>query len=124
MPDEVAQIITHCEERLMKAKMITKPFSVTEIQGSILKEHLVEEDYLVPHKVSILIPSASHYHSQTSVLKRSPILDSINEKLQIAILISISNSNPSANIAVGGQAVSITGGSQTTDPTRNRGRRG
>ena len=111
MPDDVAQIITHCEERLMKAKMITEPFSVTEIQGGILKEYLIEEDYLVPHKVSILIPFASHHHSQTSVLERFLILDSINEDLQVAILILISNSNSSVNGAVGGQAVSIIGGS-------------
>ena len=111
MPDEVAQIITHCEERLMKAKTITEPFSVSEIQGGILKEYLIEEDYLVPHKVSILIPFVSRYHSQTSMLKRSLILDSINEELRVAILISISYSNSSANGVVGSQAVSIAGGS-------------
>ena len=50
-PDEAAQIIAHCEERLIKAKIITSPFSATEIQGGILKEHLTDEDYLAPHKV-------------------------------------------------------------------------
>ena len=58
------------------------------------------------------------------MLKRSLILDSINEELRVAILISISNSNSSVIGAVGDQAVSITGGSQTTDATRNGGRRG
>ena len=62
MPDEVAQIITHCEERLIQAKTIMEPFSVAKIQGGILKEYLIEEDYLVPHKVSILISFVSHYH--------------------------------------------------------------
>ena len=44
MPDEVAQISAHCEEQLIKAKIITEPFSMAEIQGGILKEHLTEED--------------------------------------------------------------------------------
>ena len=51
-PDEVEQIIVHCEERLIKAKIITSPFSATEIQGGILKEHLTDEDYLAPQKVN------------------------------------------------------------------------
>ena len=44
MPDKAAQIIAHCEERLIKAKIITEPFIVAEIQGGILKEHLADED--------------------------------------------------------------------------------
>ena len=52
MPDEVAQIIAHCEECLIKAKIITSPFSATEIQGGILKEYLIDEDYLAPQKVN------------------------------------------------------------------------
>ena len=72
MPDEVAQIIAHCEERLIKAKIITGPFSATEIKGGILKEHLIDEDYLAPQKVNF----ADHHNSsrmscqyfQTSVL--------------------------------------------------------
>ena len=58
-PDEVAQIIAHCEEHLIKAKIITSPFSATEIQGGILKEHLTDEDYLAPQKVNfhvVIIP--------------------------------------------------------------------
>ena len=51
MPDEVAQIITSCEERLLKNKVIAEPFTVAEIQGGILKKYLIEEDYLAPHKV-------------------------------------------------------------------------
>ena len=62
--DEVAQIIAHCEERLIKAKIITGPFSTTEIQGGILKEHLIDEDYLAPQKVNF----ADHHNFQTSVL--------------------------------------------------------
>ena len=50
-PDEVAQIIASCEERLMKANVITQPFTVAKIQGGILKNHLIDEDYLAPHKV-------------------------------------------------------------------------
>ena len=63
-PDEVAQIIAHCEERLIKAKIITGPFSATEIQGGILKEHLIDEDYLAPQKVNF----ADHHNFQISVL--------------------------------------------------------
>ena len=51
-PNEVAQIIAHCEERLIKAKIIPSPFSATEIQGGILKEYLTDEDYLAPQKVN------------------------------------------------------------------------
>ena len=51
MPDEMAQVIAHCEEHLMRDKTITGPLTVTEIQGGILKDHLTEEDYLTPHKV-------------------------------------------------------------------------
>ena len=50
-PDEVAQIIASCEKRLMKANVISQPFTVAEIQGRILKDHLIDEDYLAPHKV-------------------------------------------------------------------------
>ena len=59
MPDEVAQIIAHCEEHLIKAKIITGPFSATEIQGGILKEYLIDEDYLAPQKVNF----ADHHDS-------------------------------------------------------------
>ena len=53
MPDEAAEIISHCEERLMQNKTITEPFSA-QIQGGILKEHLIKEDYLAPQKVIII----------------------------------------------------------------------
>ena len=52
-PDEAAQIIAQCEERLMKANIISQPFTATEIQGGILKEYLQDEDYLAPYKVNI-----------------------------------------------------------------------
>ena len=52
-PDEVAQIIVHCEERLMKANIISQPFTVAKIQGSVLKDHLQDKDYPAPHKVII-----------------------------------------------------------------------
>ena len=51
MPDEVAEIITHCEERMMKENIITEPFTVAQIQRGILKDYLTDEDYLAPHKV-------------------------------------------------------------------------
>ena len=52
-PDEVAQIIAHCEERLMKANIISQPFTVAKIQGGVLKDHLQDKDYLALHKVII-----------------------------------------------------------------------
>ena len=52
-PDETAQIIAQCEDRLMKANIISQPFTATEIQGGILKEYLQDEDYLAPYKVNI-----------------------------------------------------------------------
>ena len=52
-PDEAAQIIAQCEERLMKANIISQPFTATEIQGGILKEYLQDENYLAPYKVNI-----------------------------------------------------------------------
>ena len=54
MPDEVAQVIAHCKECLIKEKVITEPFTVAEIKGSILKDHLMGEDYLAPHKVDFI----------------------------------------------------------------------
>ena len=53
-PDEATEIISHCEERLMQNKTITEPFSTAQIQGGMLKEHLIEEDYLAPQKVIII----------------------------------------------------------------------
>ena len=50
-PDEVAQVIAVCEERLLKTKTIAAPFTVADIQGGILKQYLIEEDYLAPSQV-------------------------------------------------------------------------
>ena len=36
----------------LKLKIITGPFSATEIQGGILKEYLIDDDYLAPQKVA------------------------------------------------------------------------
>ena len=46
MPDEAAQIICTCEERLLKAKTITERFTAPKIQEGILNDHLILEDYL------------------------------------------------------------------------------
>ena len=51
MPDEAMQIICACEEWLMKAKTITDRFTAPEIQGGILKDHLIPKDYLALQKV-------------------------------------------------------------------------
>ena len=91
MPDEAAQIIAHCEERLIKAKIITEPFSVAEIQGGILKEHFTDKDYLAPHKVNISFSFASHYHLPISMYNRSPILVNVSKNLRVANSKLISN---------------------------------
>ena len=53
MPDEPAKIIAQCEERLIQKKVITELFTATQIQGGILKEYLIKEDYLVSQKVKL-----------------------------------------------------------------------
>ena len=63
MLDEVAQIIAHCEECLIKAEIITGPFSATEIQGGILREYLIDDDYLASQKVNF---ADHHYSSRTN----------------------------------------------------------
>ena len=52
LQDEAAQVIAACEERLLKTKVIGAPFSVAEIQGGILKQHLIDEDYVALLMVS------------------------------------------------------------------------
>ena len=58
MSDKAAQIITACKERLLASHVITAPFSIVKIQGGIFKDHLVEDDYLAPNKVSPLSDSS------------------------------------------------------------------
>ena len=55
MPVEVMHIIAACENWLLAAKIIDCPFSVADIHGGVLKEHLTMEDYLAPLEVSIII---------------------------------------------------------------------
>ena len=40
-PDEAAQIIAACEERLLKARIIDAPFTVADIQGGDIKRTLI-----------------------------------------------------------------------------------
>ena len=49
-------MIAACEERLLKAKTIDVPFMVANIQGGILKQYLIEEDYLAPTQVYSSLP--------------------------------------------------------------------
>ena len=57
-PDEAAQIISCCEEWVLTNKMITDRFTA-DIQGGVLKEHLIPEDYLAPQKVNFNIVIAN-----------------------------------------------------------------
>ena len=52
-PVEVAHIIATYENQLLAAKIIDHPFSVADICGGVLKEHLTMEDYRAPLEVSI-----------------------------------------------------------------------
>ena len=52
---EAVQIISCCEEQLLTNKMITDRFSAADIQGGVLKEHLMPEDYLAPQEVTFNI---------------------------------------------------------------------
>ena len=45
-PDEAAQIISCCEEQLLAVGTITDRFTVAKIQGGVLKDYLIPEDYL------------------------------------------------------------------------------
>ena len=53
--DEAAQIISCCKEWFLTNKTITDRFMAAEIQGGVLKEHLIPEDYLAPQKVTVNI---------------------------------------------------------------------
>ena len=53
MPVEAAHITATCENRLLAAKIIDRPFSAADIHGGMLKEHLTMEDYRAPLEVSI-----------------------------------------------------------------------
>ena len=55
MPVEAAHIIANCKNWLLAAKIIDYPFSVADIHGGVLKEHLTMEDYQAPLEVSITI---------------------------------------------------------------------
>ena len=118
-PDEVAQIIAHCEEHLIKAKIITGPFSATEIQGGVLKEYLIDEDYLAPQKVNF---ANHHYSSRTNHrCFQTPFL--VNEVLWVAIIQAICYillfPIPSARRAIGGQAFGTSKSCQTTNTSRD-----
>ena len=54
-PDKAAQIITKCEERLIKVGIRSAPFSVDEICGGVLKELLIPSDYSAPMDVSTVL---------------------------------------------------------------------
>ena len=45
MPVEAAHIIAACENQLLAAKIIDRPFLVADIHGGVLKEHLTMEHY-------------------------------------------------------------------------------
>ena len=111
MPDEVAQIIARCEECLIKAKIITGPFSTTEIQGGILKEYLIDEDYLAPQKVNF----ANHHCFQMPFLVNEVLWVAIIQAICYILLIPI----PSARRAIGGQVFGTSKSCQTTSTSRD-----
>ena len=50
-PVEAAHIITACENRLLTSKIFDHPFTVEEIRGGALAQHLTMDDYLAPLEV-------------------------------------------------------------------------
>ena len=48
-------MMASCEARLLKAKMISRPFTAKEIAEGALQEHLTQEDYDAPLKVKIFL---------------------------------------------------------------------
>ena len=111
MPDEAAQIIAHCERRLIKAKIITGPFSATEIQGGVLKEYLIDEDYLAPQKVNF----ANHCHFFMLFLVDKVLWVTPTQAICYILLFPI----PSARRAIGGQAFGTSKSRQTTGTSRD-----
>ena len=53
-----------------------EPFTLAEIQGGILKDHLMEEDYLAPHKVDFIF-----YKRVTNIHKRIVATQHISQHL-------------------------------------------
>ena len=115
-PDEAAQIIAHCKECLIKAKIITGPFSTTEIQGGVLKEFLIDEDYLAPQKVNF----TNHHCFQMPVLVNEVLWVTTIQAVCYILLFPI----PSVRRAIGGQVFGTSKSCQTTTTSRDwRGRR-
>ena len=54
MPDEAAEIIAVCEEHLIKSGARTTAFTLDKLRGGILKDILMEEDYLAPQQVTLI----------------------------------------------------------------------
>ena len=72
LPDKAAQVIAACKERLLKTKVIGAPFLVAEIQGGILKQHLINEDYAAPLMVSLVdFPQVANDLPNSKLLRRS-----------------------------------------------------
>ena len=110
MPDEVEQIIAHCKECLIKAKIITGPFSATEIQGGILKEYLIDEDYLAPQKVNF----ANHRHFFMLFLVDKVLWVTPTQVICYILLFPM----PSVRRVIGGQAFGTSKSHQTTGTSR------
>ena len=63
MPDEAAQIIAKCEERLIKAGSRNSPFTVDKIHGGTLKGLLIPSDYSAPMEVFIIFSMSAMVES-------------------------------------------------------------
>ena len=53
-PVEAAHVIAACKNRLLTAKVINHPFTVDEIRGGVLAQHLTIDDYRAPLEVSLI----------------------------------------------------------------------
>ena len=89
MPDEAAEIIAQYEERLIQEKVITKPFTATQIQGVFSKNTLskkvnstnlyVGQNLPVKHQISLhrttLVMGGKHIKDKYTILLTEKRMD-------------------------------------------------
>ena len=82
---EAAHVIAACENRLLAAKIIDRPFSADKIHGGVLKEHLTMEDYQAPLELSTfpsyLILSLQHLNRPSYEFPRARQNSSLSKSL-------------------------------------------
>ena len=52
---EVGEVMASCEAQLLKNKIIEKPFTAAQIANGALRDHLTQEEYNAPLKVTFVV---------------------------------------------------------------------